>query len=321
MKEQESMKFKELEDDARMKRRQQAALLEEKARMLEESDRLAQEEEVRKKQAEIRAARAAQELLKKEKELKEAELHREMLELQAMRKEERDSIAVEKAIADKIAREEKRRLEKLAREEAEREAERLRIIAEEERKAKAELEKKLKAEAAAKKKEKDREFSESRLMSREDYDVGPEPPPVEEEKTPDTEVEVVEPPPAPVVLTGAKLKLFNIIAKLVASKSGQKDHPRKNNNPQYFMPLTFGRDMRFDPFALNQHWDGPPNLNDDDEDEDSMPKVGYDDITKAIQERKNAIEKRKKDQLYQLNNPDVPSKDWTPMFRVDPIDW
>lgn len=179
----------------------------------------------------------------------------------------------------------------------------------------------MKAEAAAKKKEKDREFSESRLMSREDYDVGPEPPPVEEEKTPDTEVEVVEPPPAPVVLTGAKLKLFNIIAKLVASKSGQKDHPRKNNNPQYFMPLTFGRDMRFDPFALNQHWDGPPNLNDDDEDEDSMPKVGYDDITKAIQERKNAIEKRKKDQLYQLNNPDVPSKDWTPMFRVDPIDW
>jgi hypothetical protein len=104
LKERESMKFKEDADEQRMKRKQQGLVLEEKARALEEADRLAKEEETRKKQAEIRAARAAQEALKREKELLEAEVHREMLELQSMRKEERDSLSVEKAIAEKIAR-------------------------------------------------------------------------------------------------------------------------------------------------------------------------------------------------------------------------
>jgi hypothetical protein len=103
-KEQESMRFKEEADVQRSKRRQQALMLEEKSRALEETDRLLKEEETKKKQGDIRAARATQEALKREKELLEAELHREMLELQAMRKEERLSTSVEKANADKIAR-------------------------------------------------------------------------------------------------------------------------------------------------------------------------------------------------------------------------
>lgn len=104
MKEQESMHFKELADEERMKRKQQALILEAKARALEEADRIAKEEETKKKQADIRAARAAQEAVKREKELLEAEIHRELLELQSMRKEERYSISVEKAIAERIAR-------------------------------------------------------------------------------------------------------------------------------------------------------------------------------------------------------------------------
>jgi hypothetical protein len=104
LKERESMKFKEDADEQRMKRKQQGLELEEKARALEEADRLAKEEEARNKQAEIRAARAAQEAIKRQKELLEAEVHREMLELQAMRKEERLSVAVEKAIAERMAR-------------------------------------------------------------------------------------------------------------------------------------------------------------------------------------------------------------------------
>jgi hypothetical protein len=218
-------------------------------------------------------------------------------------------------------RDEQRRLERLAREAAEQEAQRLKLLAEEERRIKAKEEAIKQAEIAAQKKERENELLEQANMSREDFDIGPDitaSDPVPEE-LPDNEEITETPHTPPIVLTGARLKLYNIIKKLITSQVGQKNHPRKDENKQFFMPLAFGRDMRFDPFASDPHWEGPPDL--DDEDEDSMPKTGYEDITKALSDKKVAIEKRKKNQLYQLNNPDVPSKDWTPMFRVDPVDW
>jgi hypothetical protein len=212
-------------------------------------------------------------------------------------------------------------LEKLTREEAEQEAHRLKLLAEEERRNKAKQEANRQAEIAAKKKERENEFREQAAMTEQDFDVlleiissDPEPEEISDDR------EIIETPQTPpIVLTGARLKLYNIIKRLITSQAGQKNHPRKDDSQQFFMPLTFGRDLKFDPFASDPHWGGPPNL--DDEDEISMPKIGYDDITKALRDKKVSIEKRKKNQLYQLNNPDVPSKDWTPMFRVDPVDW
>ena len=103
-KEMESLKLKQAADDERMRRREEARKLEEKARLAEEADKAAKEEEVRKKQAAIREARNEADRLRKEKEMKEAEVHREMLELQAMRREERVSAAYEQAVKDKLAR-------------------------------------------------------------------------------------------------------------------------------------------------------------------------------------------------------------------------
>jgi hypothetical protein len=195
------------------------------------------------------------------------------------------------------------------------------LLAAEERRVKAEQEAIRQAEIAAKKRERENELQEQVFMCREDFDIGPEVPPAEPlpEEIPDDD-EPVEPPEPPAIeLTGARLKLYKIIKRLIASQAGQKNHPRKNDNHQYFMPFAFGQDLRFDPFALETHWQGPAIL--EDEDESSMPPTGYDDITKALRDKKNSLEKRKKNQLYHLNNPDIPSKDWTPMFRVDPIDW
>lgn len=157
-------------------------------------------------------------------------------------------------------------------------------------------------------------------MSREDYDIGPDVTENEPiyEKTEDEDV-IETPKVTPVELTGARLKLYNIIKRLIASKSGHKYHPRKNDNYKFFMPFNFGHDMRFDPFATDPTWTGPFLL--DDEDESSMPKTGYDDISKILHEKKILLEKRKKNQLYHLNNPDIPSKDWTPMYRVNTVDW
>jgi hypothetical protein len=192
-------------------------------------------------------------------------------------------------------------------------------LAAEERRIKAEQEAIRQAEIAAKKKEREDELQEQAYMSREDFDVAPEVLLVEAPPEEIPEEEPVEPEPPVVELTGARLKLYNIIKRLIATQAGQKNHPRKNDNHHYFMPFAFGHDIRFDPFAPGPHWDGPPNL--EDEDEDSMPQTGYDDITKALRDKKNSLERRKKNQLYHLNNPDIPSKDWTPMFRVDTVDW
>lgn len=213
------------------------------------------------------------------------------------------------------------KLEQLAKEEAEREAARLKALIEEERKIKAEQEALRQAELAAKKIERENELQEQSHMSQEDYDVGLDNSDSEPvvEATPD-ESEVVEPPKPPKVeLSGARLKLYNIIKRLIATKSGHKNHPRKNDSDQFFMPFNFGQDMRFDPFATDPNWTGPISL--EDEDETSMPQTGYDDISKYLREKKIFLEKKTKNQLYHLNNPNIPSQDWTPMFRVDPIDW
>jgi hypothetical protein len=118
-------------------------------------------------------------------------------------------------------------------------------------------------------------------------------------------------------LTEARRKLVGLIKKLMGSKKGNVDHPRKEKG--YFMPLSFAHDVKFDPFSGNMTWNGPPEF--DESDEEDNPAAGYGDIIKSIKDKKALIEKRRKEQLYQLNNPDIPSADWTPMFRANPIDW
>ncbi|CAE7626022.1 ALO1, partial [Symbiodinium microadriaticum] len=325
-KEMESLKLKEAADEERFRRREEARKLEEKARMAEEADKAAKEEEARKKQAAIREARNEADRARKEKEAKEAEMHRELLELQSMRREERVSEAYEQAVKDQLAREEKARLEKEAKEEAARVAEQLRLIAEEEARQKAEDERRKREEVKRLKEEKKNEDNERKEMFLNDMDVpGPAEEETGEEVTLEEDVPVeedvlVEEEAPPVEESGnskAKLRLQSIIRKLISSKSGQRSHPRRPKNSKFFVPMMFGDDFQFDPFAVRGTWAGPPQLEDDDD----MPETGFKDIGMAIKEHKILLEKKRKDQLYMLNKPNIPACDWTPMFRVDPVDW
>jgi hypothetical protein len=204
----------------------------------------------------------------------------------------------------------------------------MRLIAEEEARVKAEEEKRRREEEKRLKAEKKNEEKEMREMKQHDFDV-PLPVVVEEvepeEEVPEAVEEVVVAPvPEPEVVepTGtskAKMKLRSIIKKLIASKAGQKYHPRHPKNGKFFVPMMFGNDFQFDPFDIKETWAGPPVLNDDDDAD--IPESGFKDIGRAITEHKLMVEKKRKDQLYMLNTPNISACDWTPMFRVDPVDW
>jgi hypothetical protein len=236
-------------------------------------------------------------------------------------------------------REEKEKRKQAAKEEAERLAQRMKELKEEEKRQKAEEAARQREEAERLSKEKQKIAMELQMMIREDFDaIVPEIVKEEVVEEPNI-VSVIEEPPPVIIIeqeapptaesgtrtkTSGVKKLKILMQNLAACKSGNSAHPRKGPEKKYFMPQMFGHDIRFDPFRsapTNESGEIVESNTLETDDDDCDPNNDFSDISKALSTHRIQVEKNKLKQLYQVAKSDVPPSEWTPMVRMDAIDW